>query len=201
MLEPSGTRWLLAALAIGASPLLQAGDGYFIDAEVVHVDPIVRYVEVEEPYRVCRDEVVYRRVRAARHRTGDPVATLVGGVIGGLVGNQVGEGRRHRGALTVAGSVLGAAIGHGATSTPRRHRYRDVETVERRCHTRTRYREEAQLDGYEVTYLYQGRRLRTRTDYDPGDRIRVRVRVTPLDDIGYSARINHGRCADGCLDG
>lgn len=33
--------------------------------------------------------------------------------------------------------------------------------------------------GYNVTYEYAGRRYQTRTDYHPGDRIRVRVDVRP----------------------
>ena len=36
--------------------------------------------------------------------------------------------------------------------------------------------------GYDVTYRYDGRTYRTRTPYDPGERLRVRVDqyVTPV---------------------
>ena len=40
-------------------------------------------------------------------------------------------------------------------------------------------RYEEHIAGYDVTYRYQGRLYHTRTDYDPGRRIRVRVEVTP----------------------
>ena len=36
-----------------------------------------------------------------------------------------------------------------------------------------------QVAGYDVTYEYANRTYRTRTDYHPGDRIRVRVDVQP----------------------
>ena len=38
---------------------------------------------------------------------------------------------------------------------------------------------EGYIDGYEVTYVYGGREYVTHMPYDPGDRIRVRVAVTP----------------------
>ena len=36
-----------------------------------------------------------------------------------------------------------------------------------------------QLSGYDVTYEYNGRQYTRRMDYHPGDRIRVRVDVSP----------------------
>jgi uncharacterized protein YcfJ len=42
------------------------------------------------------------------------------------------------------------------------------------------YRDERErVDGYDVTYEYGGRTYHTRSDYNPGDRIRVRVDVVP----------------------
>jgi uncharacterized protein YcfJ len=38
---------------------------------------------------------------------------------------------------------------------------------------------DGQVAGYDVTYEYAGRSFRTRTNYHPGDRIRVRVDVRP----------------------
>jgi uncharacterized protein YcfJ len=39
---------------------------------------------------------------------------------------------------------------------------------------------ERQIDGYRVTYLLDGRRYTTHTDYPPGDRIQVAVNVHPV---------------------
>jgi uncharacterized protein YcfJ len=38
---------------------------------------------------------------------------------------------------------------------------------------------EQRIDGYRVTYVYQGREYSTRMPYDPGDRVRIRVDVIP----------------------
>ena len=50
---------------------------------------------------------------------------------------------------------------------------RDVE----RCRTVDTGRDV--LDGYDVTYRYQNRDFTTRLAYHPGDRVQVRVDVTP----------------------
>jgi uncharacterized protein YcfJ len=100
---------------------------------------------------------------------------VVGSVLGGVAGNQVGKGRG-RDAATVAGALLGAAIAHDLHDRPSRVHYDTVE----RCRDVTRYREEERIDGYRVTYRYKGETYTTRTDHDPGDRIRVRVDVRPV---------------------
>jgi uncharacterized protein YcfJ len=107
-----------------------------------------------------------------------PGPTLLGGIIGAAVGNQIGRGDGRR-AATAAGAVIGAAIGNNQAqrrvsgySETRAH---DVE----RCSTRYEERYEERIDGYNVTYVYNGRQATTRLPYDPGDRIRVRVDVRP----------------------
>lgn len=175
-----------AAIALSSAQVASADSGgsYFVNARVVDVAPIVRHVEVERPREVCwKEQVTHRTYEPRHHGQRSPVPTLVGGLIGGVVGNQVGRRGHHRDALTVAGTLLGAAIGHGGWNEPHeerpRHRY---TTTERRCETRIEYQTVERIDGYDVTYLYHGQRLHTRTDYEPGDRIRVRVDVTPLED-------------------
>jgi uncharacterized protein YcfJ len=50
-----------------------------------------------------------------------------------------------------------------------------------RCEVRYDETVEERIDGYRVTYEYNGRRQMTTLPYDPGDRIRVRVDVRPED--------------------
>ena len=52
---------------------------------------------------------------------------------------------------------------------------REVE----RCSERIEQSYEERIDGYDVEYEYGGQVFHTRLPYDPGERIRVRVAVTP----------------------
>jgi uncharacterized protein YcfJ len=173
-------------------------DRYYVWAEVVDVDPIVRTSWVDEPVEVCRDVRDERRWRdrpdrhdryddryETRHRRdADPGAVIVGGVLGGLLGNQFGGGNGKK-ALTAVGAVLGASIAAEASRGGGRHddrRWRDDrhhDAPVRRCDVRYESRRVEHVDGYEVTYRYGGRRFTKVVDEHPGDRLRVRVDVSP----------------------
>lgn len=161
--------------AYGAS---NSGDGFYDVARVVRVDPIYDRVAQPVSRRECWQEPVqYRTVSRSHDRT----PSVVGGIIGGLIGNQFGHGRG-RDAATIAGVALGASI---ARDEQRRHGryYRDERVVygsQQRCTVRTDYRSDERLSGYDVTYDYQGQIGRVRTDFDPGETIRVRVSVDAL---------------------
>ena len=154
-------------------------------ARVVSVDPIIEYVDEPVSQNVCWTEPVeryepnYRYERRSRDdRTG---ATVLGALIGGALGHQVGKGDGRK-AATIAGAVIGGAIAHDASH---RGRYRDaggryVRDVEERCETRTDYRQQERVVGYDVAYDYHGRVYRTRTDHHPGDTIRVAVQVSAI---------------------
>ena len=109
--------------------------------------------------------------------------TIAGGVIGGVVGRQFGSGNG-RDAMTVLGTLIGASIGHEA-GRREHHDYDDYGHARvrshpiERCETHYTTREERELDGYRVTYRFAGREYTTRTQEHPGNRIRVRVDVTP----------------------
>jgi uncharacterized protein YcfJ len=146
-------------------------------ARVVQVDPIVREFAVEVPVRECWDEVVYHEPRRRRGTAG---ATIAGGLIGGLVGNQFGSGRGQD-AATVVGGLLGATIANDvARENRRRDDYRGYQETIRRCENTTELRYEERVEGYHVTYRYQGREYTTRTLEHPGERIALRVSVTPV---------------------
>lgn len=119
--------------------------------------------------------------------TGRTVATVVGGVIGAVVGSKVGggSGRYVASALgTMAGGMAGRAI-YDQNARQRRNAsvtVCDPEPV-RDGYGNNSYGysrvNDGRVSGYDVTYEYAGRTYRTRTDYHPGDRIRVRVDVRP----------------------
>lgn len=154
-------------------------------ARVVSVDPIIDYVDEPISRDVCWNEPVERyepRYRHERRSRDDRAgATVLGALIGGALGNTVGRGDGRR-AATIAGAVIGGAIAHDASH---RGRYRDtggryVRGSEQVCDTRTEYRQQERVVGYDVAYDYNGRVYRTRTDHHPGDTIRVAVQVSAM---------------------
>ena len=152
------------------------GDAVWAYAHVVRAEPIYREVRVREPRQVCEQVPVVERTR---YRGGpDPGAVLFGAVIGGVIGHQFGSGSGNR-AATAAGAIIGA--NHAAENSYRNGRVVEREVVEERCETVREARYEDRLEGYDVTYRYQGRLYHTRTATDPGRRLRVRVEVTPDD--------------------
>jgi uncharacterized protein YcfJ len=165
----------VCGLLISAAPAQAShDDAVWAYAKVVDVDPIYREVRVREPRQVCEEVPVVERTH---YRGGpDPGAMLVGAVIGGVIGHQFGSGRGND-AATAAGAFIGA--NHAAAHSYRNGRVVEREVLETRCETVRSARYESRLEGYDVTYRYQGRLYQTRTDYDPGKRIKVRVDVTP----------------------
>jgi uncharacterized protein YcfJ len=154
--------------------------GTYDYARVIGVEPLTRRVRVTTPQRECWDEVRYddRGQGGVRSPAG---GAILGAVIGGVLGSQIGSGRG-RDAATAAGVVIGAGMGHreaerrnAANGAPPR------EYTVPRCETRYEDRVEERVDGYRVTYEYHGRRHVTELPYKPGERIRVRVDVSPAE--------------------
>jgi uncharacterized protein YcfJ len=157
-------------------------DGAYDYARVVDVEPLTTRVRVSTPQRECWDESRYDQGRYGhgpmpRSSAGGAV---LGAVIGGVLGHQIGHGRG-RDAATAAGVVIGAAV--GSNQAERRNGYASVpprEYTVQRCETRYHDEWQERTDGYRVTYVYHGRRQVTELPYRPGDRIRVRVDVSPV---------------------
>ena len=121
-------------------------------------------------------------------------AAIVGGVLGGVIGNQLTRSRNGRGSVgaTIAGAAIGAtlakaAVGKGKSSSRQfnsnhgfsSHKVSGKKKFNngfKKCYTTTVSRKERRLSGYDVTYFHKGRKLHTRTDYHPGNRIAVRVK-------------------------
>ncbi len=145
-------------------------------ASVLSSRPIINYVTVSTPVRECWQETQHYTVdRNAGHRAG---GTLLGAVIGGVIGHQVGSGRGND-AATVAGTLIGAAIGNDTAKRSRGHGVEQHSRPVERCKTSYREQREERIDGYRVTYRYNGQKYVTEMPYDPGRKIRVRVDVRP----------------------
>ncbi|MET0292683.1 MAG: glycine zipper 2TM domain-containing protein [Steroidobacteraceae bacterium] len=148
-------------------------------ARVVDVQPLVERVRYREPVEQCHE--VARPERGA-DRTG---ATLLGGVLGAVVGHQIGSGDGRR-VATIAGALVGGAMGNEAANRNDARRYRDDpyygERVryEQHCSVRDEVRYEERVRAYRVTYRYAGREYVTELPYDPGSRLRVAVDARPL---------------------
>jgi uncharacterized protein YcfJ len=151
------------------------GDDDYAYARVTHVEPIVHRVSVERPARECWDET--RQVRYDTDEGRTVGSTLLGGIIGGVIGHQIGHGSG-RDVATVAGAVIGSAVGHNAAERNSSPPYYEDRTVQR-CSVRYERNYEERVDGYRVSYRYNGRDYVTQLPYDPGERIRVRVAVAP----------------------
>ncbi|MFK8053686.1 MAG: glycine zipper 2TM domain-containing protein [Woeseiaceae bacterium] len=148
----------------------QAPDQYRY-ARVLDVKPLIRTISVEVPVRECYE----RPVRYETRRRDGVGRTIAGAIIGGVIGNQFGDGGG-RDAMTALGTVIGAAAANDGQRAESQVRTR----TERFCETRYEYETRDRVEGYRVTYRYKGETYTTRTESDPGDRIRVRVRVEPV---------------------
>ncbi len=138
-------------------------------ADVLRVDPVYGVTRTEVPQQQCYDQQV------TRHEGGNStVGTVLGAVVGGVLGSTVGKGDGRR-AATVAGAVAGGAVGNRSTQG------RDYDSVQTRCRNVSTVNERRSVTGYDVEYRYRGGVYMSRLDYDPGERLRVRISVEPAD--------------------
>lgn len=132
-------------------------------AQVLRADEVFETVRTRTPEERC--DGVARSDPGAANR-----GTVIGAIVGAALGNQVGDGDG-RTAATVAGAVVGGAVGRNVAenNSPPQPQCRIVEVE----------REERQVVGYDVEYMYKGEKYMSRLPYDPGNRLRIRVSVTP----------------------
>ena len=135
--------------------------------------------------RYGRDDGYYGRDDGYRNNgneTSRTVATVIGGIAGAVLGSKVGDGSgRYVG--TAVGSMVGGMAGRSIYDSSQRNRQYARRGTVRVCDpvpVTSRdgyYGDDESLNGYDVTYEYANRTYHTRTNYHPGDRIRVRVDV------------------------
>jgi len=161
---------IIAALGVSALPLAQAQTDFEDFGRVVRVQP--RVEQIRTPREECRTEYVQVPVQQQRGAGGG----IIGGVVGGLLGNQVGSGSG-RVAATAAGAIAGAMIGDRTENANRPQGVQ--EQAVRQCRNVDAY--ESRTNGYDVTYEYRGQTYNTLMNRDPGNRVRLRVSVQPVD--------------------
>jgi uncharacterized protein YcfJ len=141
-------------------------------ADVLRVDPVYGVARTEVPRQECYDQQVVRQTPSQ----GSAAGTILGAVVGGVLGSTVGRGNG-RTAATVAGAVAGGAVGNSATQSGGG----EYETTETHCRQVAAVSEQRRIMGYDVEYRYRGEVYLSRLNYDPGERLRVRVSVSPAD--------------------
>ncbi|HEX6999285.1 MAG TPA: glycine zipper 2TM domain-containing protein [Gammaproteobacteria bacterium] len=151
------------------------GHADVVYARVVDVEPIVRYVTVERPRQECWQEVVYEPV----HRTGVAGPTIAGGIVGAAIGRQFGSGSG-RDAMTLIGSVAGAVVANQRAVRNQAYAGGTRAVTVDRCEVVPERFTEERIDGYRVTYVYEGRRHVMHSATRPGDRVALAVSAVPV---------------------
>ncbi len=169
----------IALLTLFVSATLQARDRYVEDnvqygyATVLSSEPVIKLVHVSQPRQQCWDQ----RLLVSEPRRHSGTHTLLGALIGGAIGNAVGHNKSNKRVGAFAGALLGGSIANDMQQQPRQR----VRTVTQ-CETVSIDRTEERVIGYRVTYHYQGKTYTTRMRRDPGDSVRVRLTVSPVND-------------------
>lgn len=161
-----------------SSPVFAGYDSpsFYDEARVISVTPQLE--RVNEPRQECRTEYVRESVsNNDRSVTG----SIIGGIAGGLLGSQVGRGNGR-----IAGAAVGAGVGAvvGDRIDNSNNGTSIVERPVQRCVSVDNWRTIER--GYLVTYRYNGHDYNTVTNSRPGDSIRVRVDVAPVDSTPIS---------------
>jgi uncharacterized protein YcfJ len=155
-------------LCTSALPLAAAAE--FEDfARVVNVTP--QFEQVNYPRQECVTEYVPVQRQQQRGIGG----SIIGGVAGGILGNQVGGGSGKT-AATAAGAIAGAIVGDRMENTNNQGMVSEQQAVQR-CRTIDNW--QTRNSGYTVTYEYRGFTQTTVLPQHPGDRLPVRVSITP----------------------
>lgn len=153
-------------LFLGAISSAQAAD--FDDyARVVSVSPQVE--QFNRPRQECRTE--YVQVQRPQQR--GVGGSIIGGLAGGIIGNQVGGGNG-RTAATAVGAITGAIVGDRMENN---NETAVTEQPVRQCRMVDHW--ESRTVGYNVVYEYRNHTYSSVMPYDPGEKVKLRVSLTP----------------------
>ena len=145
-----------------------------VEAYVVSAYPVYKTVQINNPVEQCWQETVNLPEKTYTSRTPE----ILGAIVGAGVGRLFGSGRGQD-VATVAGAVLGGSIGRDQKNKYNQNNAR--VHYEQRCRMVDNFRNEERLEGYDVTYEYDGNIYRTHTRSDPGQTITVSISVVPVE--------------------
>ncbi len=178
---------LFAQSQARSTPTAQRDDNSrYTWADVLRVDPIYDdNAPSNQSMLPCYEEQVPVHAPPPDEDNGKrSVGGMLGAIVGGILGHQAGKGDGRK-VATVGGAVAGAVVGsnaagnadreHAEAGPPDAQKY----TIERRCpgsESAARH-----IVAYDVEYRYRADVYTSRLNYDPGDRLRVKVTVSPAD--------------------
>lgn len=175
----------ITSMLFGLSVGTVQAKSYYDYARVMHVQPVYHYVKVSQPVEQCYP-VEYRSKVRKHHRVAHEHAhrkgsTVVGAVIGGVIGNAIGKATgKNRKVSTIAGAIIGGSVGHRSHQDRYDRYYHTRVRTEERCEVvYEKTKKVREIKGYNVKYRYQGEAYKTFMHNHPGDKIKVRVRVSP----------------------
>jgi len=155
-------------------------------AQVRSVEPVMENVTV--PREECSNHWIQEPMRRSvgdrsERQDRNYGGAIVGGLAGGVIGHQFGSGSG-KDAATALGVILGAMVGDQHQNRLREDRPddREVEVAHRqvrRC--QTVYDSQSRVTGYRVVYEYRGQQYSTLTRNHPGQQLRLRVSVNPIE--------------------
>lgn len=175
----------LTSLLLGFSISSALADTYYDYARVLKVQPVFHYVTVSQPVQQCYPVEHHTKVRKYHqnnyHHRDRKGSTIVGAVIGGALGNVIGKATgSNRRVSTIAGAVIGGSIGHNSHHNRYNGNYNTRVRVEQRCEVvYQKTKKVREIKGYDVKYRYEGEAYKAFMRKHPGDKIKVRVRVSP----------------------
>ncbi|MEP6484258.1 MAG: glycine zipper 2TM domain-containing protein [Rudaea sp.] len=152
-------------------------------ADVLRVDPVYdenAAADQPTPQPCYEEQVPIRNPPVGADDSGKrTVGGVLGAIVGGILGHQVGKGDGRK-LATAGGVVAGAVVGSNVAADKERDRDDAPKyTIERRCPGAEPGARK--VAAYDVEYRYRGDVYTSRLSYDPGDRIRVKVNVSPAD--------------------
>ena len=152
---------IMSTMFVSAS---YAGD--IVEVPITNVKPNYVVTEVRVPVNNCNQQLV------PTHRNGGGFTAnnIIGGVIGGILGNQFGKGNGKT-AITAIGAVTGAVVADNHFNSS--NTYYEKRVV---CNTTYRIQQKTFIDGYLVSYTFNGLNYTTRTAFKPyGNTLKLRV--------------------------